>query len=528
MDVRTGHEKDEKESGRMKRPSILVAGAITFGAVMTAPAAHRQPAAAASKEAIVAVHYAPWFTGYNDYGWFQWVGKKRVHTAYTPLLGYYDNRTPATLSKHIDWATTHGIDAFMIEWCGMAGSGFPASMDWVVNRFPKNPDFKKIKFFFVYSFIAALRKDGEPTFPVIDLDDPERVDKLVSDFKYAAETYFNQPNQLRIDGRPVTYLWAIASSKGNFKAAVTKLRNAVKAVCGKDPFIVGEELFYGSTPNLVRTPCLDAVMPYMMIKGSKPIRFYKVEATIDDIVAQYKGARLVCDDLGVKFIPLAFAGFNPVGAPWCYDEDGKLATPVVARSVSGFKSFVQKAKAAIDPDLRMFYLTSWSEWNEGTNIEPAQEFGFSYLDVVKSELIRFTPIPLPKDTLKFAFKRLWNPPGPDERLLAVAFDKVEILDAADKVLLKVDIGAAAARAVMGIGFSGDETGWAGAANYCWAGDRYKFATLHLDLPADAAAVRFRVAQIPNQAVDLSLNGKALGTFPVETPMAWTTLRAALD
>ena len=503
---------------------------LALSAALAVPASGRPAGPAdgtAARDVTVAVHYAPWFTGLNDYGWFQWVGKKRVHTAYTPLLGYYDNRTPATLSKHVEWATAHNIDAFMIEWCGLSGGDFPASMDEVVRLFPKNPDFAKIKFYFVYSFIQALRKDGEPTFPVIDLDDPERVDKLVSDFKYAARTYFSLPNQLRVDGRPVTYLWAIANSKGNFKAAVLKLRAAVKAACGKDPFIIGEELFYGSTPDLVRTPCLDAVMPYMMIRPSTPVRNYKIEATTDAIAGQYRSARLVCDDLGVRFIPLAFAGFNAVGAPWCYDEAGKLATPVVARSVDGFREFVRKAREAIDPGLRMFFITSWSEWNEGTNIEPSLEFGFSYLDVVKSELARFTPVPLPKDVLKFAFKRLWNPPGDDERLLAAAFDRVEILDGAGAVLLKIDIGAPAARASMGIGFSGEEKGWAGADNYCWAGDRYKYATLHVDLPAGAAAVRFRAALIPNQTIDFFRNGTKLGSFPVETPMAWTVFKAGL-
>ena len=355
---------------------------------------------------------APWFKGTAEVGWTQWVGTKKVHTAYTPHLGYYDNRTPATLSKHVEWATAYGIDAFMIEWWGLLGGKFRAGIDDVVRPFLANPDFKKIKFFFVYSFIQALRKEGEPTFPIINLDDAERVNKLVSDYKYVARTYFNQPNQLRINGRPVTYLWAIASTKGNFKAAMTKLRNAVKSACGSDPYIIGDELFFRCTPDLVRTPYLDAVMPYMMIKGGTPIRNCKLEATIDDIIAQYRGARLVCADLGVKFIPLGFAGFNAVGAPWCYDDKRKLITPVVARSVSGFKSFVQKAKEAIDPELRLFYITSWSEWNEGTN---------------------------------------------------------------------------AARAYMGIGFSGNETGWEGANNYCWAGDRYKYATLHLDLPAGAAA-----------------------------------------
>jgi len=486
-----------------------------------------QEEAVPAKDVIVAAAYYPWYKGTGE-GWVQWVGSKKVRTAYTPLLGYYDNRWPKTLSKHITWATAYGIDAFMIEWCGLAGGGFPASYDDVVQRFLDNPDFKKIKFFFVYSFSQALRKDGEPTAPVINLDDPERVNKLVSDYKYVARTYFTQPNQLKIDGRPVTYLWAIRNTKGNFKAAMAKLRRAVKSVCGSDPYIIGEEMYYGSPPGLVRTSALDAVMPYMMLKGETPIRNYKIEETIDDVVSQYKGARLVCADLGVKFVPAGFAGFNAAGAPWCYDKLGKLTTPVVARSVSGFKTFVQKARGAIDPSLRMFLLTSWSEWNEGTNIEPAKEFGLRYLNVVKSELASFTPVPLPKDTVKFAFKRVWNPPGSDNRLLAAAFDKVEILDAAGHVLLKVDIGTSAARSSMGIGFFFDETGWDGADNFCWAGDQLKYATLHLDLPAMAASVRFKVAQLPDQYIDVFLNGKNLGRFPVQVPREWTSYTATLN
>lgn len=170
----------------------------------------------------------------------------------------------------------------MIEWCGVYSSQFPSSLDYIVGHFPENPDFKKIKFFFVYSFIQALRKANKPTFQTIDLDDAKRVDNLVSDFKYAGRTYFSQPNQLRIDGRPVVYFWAITSTKGDFKAA-----------CGSEPYLLGDELGFGVSPDLIRTPYLDAVMPDMMIKGGTPVRNYKLETTIDDIVGQYRSARLV-------------------------------------------------------------------------------------------------------------------------------------------------------------------------------------------------------------------------------------------
>ena len=131
-------------------------GILAAGFVVSGSSSVRPPETAASEDVIVAAHYAPWFKGTAEPGWTQWVGTKKVHTAYTPHLGYYDNRTPATLSKHIEWATAYGIDAFMIEWWGLPGGQFPAGIDDVVRPFLANPDFKKIKFF----FCLFLRPEG--------------------------------------------------------------------------------------------------------------------------------------------------------------------------------------------------------------------------------------------------------------------------------------------------------------------------------------------------------------------------------
>ena len=45
---------------------------------------------------------------YNDKG-------QRAHI-YDPLLGEYASGDPIVISKHIDWATGHGIDAFSVSW----------------------------------------------------------------------------------------------------------------------------------------------------------------------------------------------------------------------------------------------------------------------------------------------------------------------------------------------------------------------------------------------------------------------------
>ncbi len=507
------------------RPGIRDAPPAGSGDGVSAPG----PDGAAEKDIFVAAHYAPWFKS-GGAGWVGKVGGKTTHTAYTPLLGRYDNRDPATLTGHIAWAKAYGIDAFMIEWCGMWSARFPASTDYVVSLFPKNPNFSRIKFFFVYSFISALRKADEKTFDPVDFDDPERVTKLISDVKYAARTYFPLSNQLRIGGRPVIYLWALGAAKGDYTAAIKRLRKAIKTSFGYELYIIGDDVGFNHSPGLDWASVLDAVMPYMMLRVDNPIRNYKLETISASVVAQYRNVRNVCADLGVKFIPCGFAGFNPIGAPWCYDEKtGKLSTPVVARSVSGFRDFIGKARSLVDPDLRMFYLTSWSEWNEGTNLEPSTQFGFDYLRAVKDLLTKAAPAELPKvPALTFKFKRIWQPETGDKRWLAAAFDKIEFLDAADKVLLSLNVGTPAARSPMGAGWFPDEQGpWDGVVNFCWAGDLHKYATLRLDLPAGTAAIRFKALQIDGQTTTLYRNGVKKASFPVAKPWQWVVHKAAI-
>ncbi len=484
---------------------------------------------AGEKTLFVAAHYAPWFFG-GDKGWVGKVGDKKTHTAFTPLLGRYDNRDPATLAHHIAWAKAYGIDAFMIEWCGVRTSKFPASTNEVVALFPKNPSFAKIKFFFVYSFITGLRRAGDKTFDPVNFSDPELVAKLISDFKYAARTYFPLANHLRIDGRPVIYTWAMGAAKGDFHGAMVKLRKAMKSTFGYEPYIIGDGVGFNYLMDRTALSTLDALMPYMMIRVDNPIRNYKLEAISDSVVAQYRNVRNVCADLGLKFIPCGFAGFYPIGAPWCYDQKtGKLSSPVVVRSVAGFRDFIGKARSLVDPDLRMFYLTSWSEWNEGTNLEPATQFGLDYLKAIKDLLTKAAPAALPKEpTVTFTFKRVWMPTNGDKRWLAVAFDRIEFLDARDKVLLALDVGTPAARPAMGAGWFPDEQGpWDDVANFCWTGDTAKTATLRLALPAGATAIRFKALQIEEQSIAIYREGVKKADVPVDIPWRWLVYRASI-
>jgi hypothetical protein len=505
------HLSLKKLVGLLGLVCLLPAGALASQA--------QETSAATSLEPIVLAHYASWYMGLEG-GWYNKVGGKTIRPAYTPRLGYYDVRRPATLSQHVAWAKAYGIDAFMVTWDGNPTKTFPLSNEHTVTLFIENPNFLKIKFFFVYGVNTSLRKKDEVIDSPVDLNDSTRVNKFIADMKFAASKYFNQPNYLKIQGKPVLYVWATGWLRGDLKKALARIRASVKSQCGINLYIIADEVGWGATAVYSRTRAWDAVMPYMMLKPQEPVRNYKLESSIAEIASQYRNWKNICSDLGIGFVPGVFPGENARGAPWLYGDDGKLTVPVVYRSPAAFEKFILETKPLTDAKLRLFYITSWNEWNEGTNIEPSTQFQFDYLNVVRKALKTFVPSESSKDILKFSFQRVWNP-GEGNRVLAAAFDWVEFLSASGEVLLKFDIGTAAVRAYLGMGWSGDEQGMGDADTFVWAVDSQKYATIHFALPAGTTMIRFKAFQVdPPQYIKVSLNGRYLGVFPVQTPFEW--------
>ncbi len=475
---------------------------------------------------IVAAHYAPWFDRPEDGsagGWSFKLGNRTVRHAYTPLLGYYSNFDPNVLSQHISWAKRYGINTFMIEWCGVPKWDFYETLDPQVRSFLSNPDFPEIDFFFVYSIISGLRRPTEETFGPVDFNDRKIRKKFLADFKYAADAYLARPNYLKIKKRPVVYLWAVYLAEGAFKRAVKHLRKIVKSRSGMDIYIIAEEVGWNTTPVVSRTALFDAVMPYAMVKAEgKPPANYALQDSIDEIISQYRYWYNVSEDLGLDFIPGVFPGFDTVGSLWCYDENFIRTVPIIKRSPKSFRGFIVKARQYVDPDVNMLYITSWSEWNEGTNIEPSKEFGFTYLKTLKRALNKQVVFRRTSDVVKFGFKKVYIPDGKDNRSLGMAFDYIEFLDADLKILKKLDVGTSDARKYMGMGWFWDESGWDPAETFVWAGMELKFAALHINLPAKTKFLKIQSVVIGPQTVKIFINSELRNKLDIDNTMQWET------
>jgi hypothetical protein len=476
----------------------------------------------AKKELIVAAHYAPWYRGQVDGNWSFSLGNKTIRTAYKPTLGYYNNLDPYVLNKHITWATKYGINTFMIEWNGQDLPDFLSPLDISMQTFIQNPNFENIDFFFVYSLISALRFPNEPAFTPVDLNRSRVINKMLADFRYACRYYMKRSNYLRIKNRPVVYLWAVPLAQGNLKKALNKLRNVIKAETGKDPYLIADVVAMYTDPVPSMTEHFDAVMPYVMLEvEGKPPKNYSLKDSSDEVLARYRYFHYALQDLGCNFVPAVFPGFDAVGAPWCYDGKKRLTTPRVDRAKPWFKNLVRDAQAFVDPDVNMLYITSWSEWNEGTNIEPSKQFKFKYLDSLRQGLNQSPTDPPARNRIRFKFTRVVDPVGGDSRLLGASFQRLEFLDPDLSPLLTLDIGTDEARKAMGWGWYQNEYEHSDGSTFCWAGKKQKFATLYVNVPQAAKFLKVVLRAVDNQKVILHIDDRWITELPTYIPYRWT-------
>ena len=159
---------------------------------------------------------------------------------------------------------------------------------------------------------------------------------IVSDLEYL-ERLFDQPAYLRVDGAPVVFVWATGDGSG-----MAARWAEAKAQYGKDLHVVLK--VYSGFQNDPNQP---------------------------DSWHQYGPATAYDDHL--PWSAVVSPGF------WHANETNAR----LSRDPGRFRADVQ---AMVDSGAFWQLVTSWNEWGEGTSVEPAEEFGTAYLDILSEEL----------------------------------------------------------------------------------------------------------------------------------------------
>jgi ubiquinone/menaquinone biosynthesis C-methylase UbiE len=351
---------------------------------------------------MLGTHYYPWYgkPAHSILGGGEWESGYTNH----PVLGKYNSRDPQVINQHIAWAKDAGVDFFVMEWTGARTWEDITLKDYYLPASKSS----EVKFCVFYDSYFALNKLG--TLFSYNFDDEyttskTKGQKFLEDFEYLADTYFNHPQYLKINGRPVVIIYSAYAFKNNSKYfeqlkinmkkrdlslfliadaicwAGVKLSKKNLAFIWQTPPQETFKIFYRvirrlSLNNLAEDIFLnkyfDGLTGYNMYSANRTSNFLENVDKVYQKFYNYACLHNLC------FIPTVMPGYDDRNL-------SGLNRPILERKEGKFYGdFWAIAKKYLHPSLKIALITTFNEWHEGTEIEHSQEYGDYYLKLTKS------------------------------------------------------------------------------------------------------------------------------------------------
>jgi hypothetical protein len=318
---------------------------------------------------LVLTFYYPWYmtvehSGYCTWNFGGWKYEERddqcaqnKNSPHMPAGGLYDSLDPETVKRHLDESRRAGIDGWIFSWWGIEHE--TDSLEFVLSVIEEHdPGFKVAVY---YEMIQGCRG-----WICTETGRKSRINAVVKDFKYLEEKHFSHPSYLKVDGRPVAFIY-IRAMLGGMTDWLAIMRRFEKE--GMDYYLSADAGFTW-------------LQPFVAI-GFDQVHFYN---QLYELLAwspgllKYggfvRGARLYGRDAAVTVIP----GYDERLVP------GRPGMVLERKDGETYRKVWENAIAA-NPD--WILITSFNEWYEGSEIEPSEEYGDKYLEMTAEYAARF-------------------------------------------------------------------------------------------------------------------------------------------
>ncbi len=324
--------------------------------------------------------------GASYYSWFpeNWnlgtYGQK-LDPPIAPLLGDYSSGS-VTLAAHSVFAHQGGLDFLMFDvWpVPRPGTGGDETLlrarERVLDYYRSGLGLGQMRSALLYEVQGLVDVSGTG---VLTLDaEGERL--LIDDLVALGREVFGHPSYLRVDDRPVVFLYLTRSFAGDFPGTIARLRDAMRGQ-GFDPYLVGEEVYWyvvGDSgrilgerePNLTRIAAFDAVWTYNpLFSDGRFCGDGGVDRFLADTHDLYVTYRDAARRVGVEFVPTVLPGYNDRGV-----RPDKAFCTVPRERPSGELFLDQAWDRWVRPfigESPLVVSTTFNEWNEGSQLEPA-------------------------------------------------------------------------------------------------------------------------------------------------------------
>lgn len=310
-----------------------------------------------------------------------------------PLWGYEMDNDPKVVEKWIDTALSHGVNTFIYDWYWF--DHYPYLESALDDGFLKAANCREMEFYILWANHDVphnywnYHKWGDDDsilwYGAVDMEDFKTIVHRV------VKQYFCQPNYVKIDGCPVFAIFDlknfISGLGGMDKAreAVDYMRQEVRKAGFPDVHL---QLTHGGIP----TPLPERVkkikgmidtLGFASFAGYNPGGFDK------DYVRMNRngiGIREIWkEELDIPVFPVVAVGWDDTPRFPMKGEESVMhqnATP------EQFAKFLKMAKDYADRNAgsqpRFIMINAWNEWIEGSYLLPDEQWGYQYLDAVKS------------------------------------------------------------------------------------------------------------------------------------------------
>lgn len=349
-----------------------------------------KPQPATSDRIVAAHYYAAWKKGAAEiHGGFD---DLHSYPERTPLMGYYDEENPEVCDWEIKWALEHGINCFIYCWYRrLEDMKKPVKAEKLRCGHCIHDALFNAKYGDMMKF--AIMYENMPRWGTTDENDI--IDNLMP---FWVENYFSRPNYLKIDNKPVLFIYyperlvSVFGTPEKQKAVFDNCREYAKN-CGFDGMIFAccdtRPTSEANNEQLARG--YDFRFGYN--SGYVAPNHYPEAEDIINKQCELLKTRLDIDPMRYIPTPSCFSDPTPrttqhwidMGYPfhkmkmWYLEPDD-------------YRKCLRRMKEMTDalPDgawgKKIMMIDNWNEWDEGHYVSPSHEFGFRYLQAIREEL----------------------------------------------------------------------------------------------------------------------------------------------
>ncbi len=326
------------------------------------------PALAGSEAEPIRVfaHYMPWFKaeqqadGSMRWEHWQWFGKGPKHdpddirddgrrdigSVFYPLIGPYDSRNPSVLEYHFLSAKAVGIEGFIADWYGPG-----TYTDEVFARMTDTAE--------ELGMSVAVCLEEKAFFPPYSdaTSRVEVVDEAVRHLQHVLDVHASRPGYLTLDGKPVFYMF----------------NNHQDGILGRH--VLTPDEFARIRERINR--------PFVFMRGYiDPDMADHIDGVYawcgsdEDRTWFHREAAKLKDAGRIRWISgVACPGFDDSGV-WGWGNGPRIVDRRDGAEYRDNWNTVDAWRSSID----IVQVVTWNDFQEGTTIEPAVEYGFTYLD----------------------------------------------------------------------------------------------------------------------------------------------------